>query len=392
LRIVFKDDHRVLVASSGPEALALARKQRIDVAVLDILMQGMSGVDVLRELKQIDPAIEVVMLTAYETIETARQALRLEASDYLNKPFDIPTMRKAVQRALDKRRSHLAREHLPSDLAALQREIEDHRLREEMARTKDQIYAGVLHDINAPLTIITGFVQIINASMQASVRETGAGGESGKGGLESYRDEFARMHGVAERCIEISRRYLSFLRKQPGNPIYVGVRQLLVDVRDLLQRHPAMKGNELIIDQSGPEIVAEIDATDLLQILLNLAINALQATERPHRVEIHARLLEQAVAVEAIEDGPSQRFIDRASFQNTPPLAAISVRDDGPGIPPEIMARLFKERFTTKPAHVGTGFGLGIVQRLAAQAGGAVHVRTELGAGSTFTALLRVKA
>src|SRR5262245_5416295 len=77
LRIVFKTDYHVLVASSGDEAIALAKKHPIDVAVLDILMQGMSGVDVLRELKARDPAIEVVMLTAYETLETARQALRL---------------------------------------------------------------------------------------------------------------------------------------------------------------------------------------------------------------------------------------------------------------------------------------------------------------------------
>src|SRR5215207_8640574 len=100
LRIVFKNDYRVLAASSGHEALAIAAQESIDVAVLDILMQGMSGVEVLRELKQMDPAIEVIMLTAYETIETARQALRSGASDYLNKPFDIPTMREAVAKAL----------------------------------------------------------------------------------------------------------------------------------------------------------------------------------------------------------------------------------------------------------------------------------------------------
>ena len=76
LRIVFKNDYHVLVASSGMEAIALAHTEPIDVAVLDILMQGMSGVELLRELKAIDPGIEVVMLTAYETLDTARQALR----------------------------------------------------------------------------------------------------------------------------------------------------------------------------------------------------------------------------------------------------------------------------------------------------------------------------
>src|SRR5215208_4885559 len=108
LRIVFKNDYRVLVASSGHEALAIAAQESVDVAVLDILMQGMSGVEVLRRLKQMDAAIEVIMLTAYETIETARHALRYGASDYLNKPFDIPTMRDAVASAFSKRRNALS--------------------------------------------------------------------------------------------------------------------------------------------------------------------------------------------------------------------------------------------------------------------------------------------
>src|SRR5215212_10099460 len=131
LRIVFKNDYRVLVASSGHEALAIANQEPIDVVVLDILMQGMSGVEVLRQLKQIDPAVEVIMLTAYETIETARQALRYGASDYLNKPFDIPTMREAVANAFTKRRSALSFKDTGVQLESLQRELADHRVREE---------------------------------------------------------------------------------------------------------------------------------------------------------------------------------------------------------------------------------------------------------------------
>src|SRR6476620_1328167 len=86
LRIVFKNDYHVLVASDGLEAIMLARSNPVNVCVCDIMMLGMSGVEVLKELKQINPTIEVIMLTAFETIETARQALRFGASDYLNKP------------------------------------------------------------------------------------------------------------------------------------------------------------------------------------------------------------------------------------------------------------------------------------------------------------------
>src|ERR1051325_6859898 len=101
LRIVFKDDYNILLADGGAKAIELAKQNPVDEAVLDIRMSGMSGVELLGKLKEIDPTIEVIMLTAYETIETARQALRLGACDYLTKPFDISTMRAAIASAMD---------------------------------------------------------------------------------------------------------------------------------------------------------------------------------------------------------------------------------------------------------------------------------------------------
>src|SRR5215471_15119736 len=99
LRVIFKDDYDLLIAGDGPTAVELAQNNKIDVAVLDIRMAGMSGIEVLERLKFVDPAIEVVMMTAFETTDTIRQALRLRACDYINKPFDISTMRSAVANA-----------------------------------------------------------------------------------------------------------------------------------------------------------------------------------------------------------------------------------------------------------------------------------------------------
>jgi two-component system sensor histidine kinase/response regulator len=102
LRIVFKDEYNILLADNGSKALELVRQQPIDAAVLDIRMSGMSGVELLGKIKEISPAIEIIMLTAYETIETARQALRYGACDYLTKPFDLATMRAAVANAMER--------------------------------------------------------------------------------------------------------------------------------------------------------------------------------------------------------------------------------------------------------------------------------------------------
>jgi len=95
LRVIFKDDYDLLLANDGPSAIELAKNNKVDVALLDIRMSGMSGIEVLERLKYVDPAIEVVMMTAFETTDTMRQALRLRACDYINKPFDISTMRSA---------------------------------------------------------------------------------------------------------------------------------------------------------------------------------------------------------------------------------------------------------------------------------------------------------
>src|SRR6185369_3954021 len=72
LRAVFKDDFNVLTAADGPAALDLAKSNQIDVTVLDIRLGAMSGIELLEKLKLVDPSIDAVMMTAFETTETMR--------------------------------------------------------------------------------------------------------------------------------------------------------------------------------------------------------------------------------------------------------------------------------------------------------------------------------
>src|SRR5271157_1011124 len=211
LRVVFKEDYNLLLASNGHDALELAENHKINAAVLDIRMTGMSGTEVLEKLKSIQPSIEVIMLTAYETVDTVRQALRLGACDYLNKPFDVPTIRKAVATAMER---HSFSDEIRSNnekLTALQAELHDQRLQEEITRTRGEIYASIIHDINGPLTIISGFIQIINQRMGDSKRLEGDD-------LEMVKDRLRRITRQVSNCIEISHRYLSFMRQQPTAP------------------------------------------------------------------------------------------------------------------------------------------------------------------------------
>jgi len=89
----------VRTASSGDEGLALLKEKAPDVVVLDVLMPGKDGVEVLREIKTVNPIVEVIMLTGHGTIETAIEGLKLGAYDYLLKPTDTGELVAKILRA-----------------------------------------------------------------------------------------------------------------------------------------------------------------------------------------------------------------------------------------------------------------------------------------------------
>jgi signal transduction histidine kinase len=381
LKVIFKDDFNLLMASDGSAAIELAQSHSIDVAVLDIRMGGMSGIEVLERLKAIDPGLEVVMMTAFETTDTIRQALRLRACDYINKPFDIATMRAAVTTALQRRSLSGELRENAEKLQLLHCELQQQRLQEEIIRSRGEIYASVLHDINGPLTVISGLIQTIN---QRIGEENQVQGED----LELVKDRLKRITRQVTNCVEISRRYLSFLRQHPNEPVRVWVNQILGDLGELLRVHPTAKNNSLLIHPLSEDVCAHINGTDLIQILLNLTLNALQCSPQHHRVEIVGQLLRQSLDTDLFQDGTSDRFINREGFNNTPPLLALSVQDNGPGIEPEMLPKVFEPYFTAKARPHGTGLGLCIVYRLLREARGALHVHTKLGQGTVFTVYL----
>jgi len=381
LRVIFKDDYDLLLAGDGPAAIALAQQHKIDVAVLDIRMAGMSGIEVLERLKFVDPAIEVVMMTAYETTDTMRQALRLRACDYLNKPFDLSTMRAAVSRAMQRRTLEGEIHNNAEKLQELLTELQKQRVEEQMANTRGEIYASIIHDINGPLTVIGGFIQLLN-------QRIGNASQLEVDDVEFIKDRLKTITRQVTNCVEISRRYLSFLRRQSDEAPRTGVNQLLADLSHLLRVHPSRHQHQLTIDSLAHDAAVRINGTDVIQVLLNLAVNAFQCDSRPHAVNIQAQLLTQPLMLSEFKDGAQDRFLNVEGFDNTAPLLALTVRDSGPGIPPELLPKIFEPYFSTKGPRQGTGLGLNIVQRLTKEARGALHVRTQLGQGTTFTVYL----
>jgi two-component system sensor histidine kinase/response regulator len=384
LKVLFKDEFKVLLADDGPTGIALAQQHPIDVAVLDIRMAGMSGLEVLERLKFVDPGIEVVMMTAFETPETLRQALRLRACDYVNKPFDVSTMRKAVATALERRSLANETKTNVEKLAALQEVLADVKEDERIARDQGEIYASIIHDINGPITIISGTIQSIKQHIDNAT-------SLGANDLESMKEQLTRITRQVNNCIDISRRYLESIRRTPDEAAQVKVNEILADVKETLRFDPASRGHEVIIQPLPEDPWVRIHGIDLVQILNNLSRNALQCAPQPHRVELKGKVLREAVNVEALDSGAHDRFMNREGFSNEPPLVALSVSDNGPGIAPEIIDKIFQRGFTTKAAHSGSGLGLSIVQRWVKRSRGGLHLHSELGKGTMFTVYLRAQ-
>lgn len=101
-RILERKGYEVSVFTDEEDALNYARSNDVDLAILDIKLKKMSGVEMLEELKNIEPAMRAIMLTGYPTLETARESLRLGASEYCLKPIDKEELEEKVAEVLDK--------------------------------------------------------------------------------------------------------------------------------------------------------------------------------------------------------------------------------------------------------------------------------------------------
>ncbi|MDE3067108.1 MAG: response regulator [Verrucomicrobiota bacterium] len=379
LRVIFKDEYELLMAEDGPTAIELAQKHPIDVAVLDIRMAGMSGIEVLERLKYVNPDIEAIMMTAFETTDTIRQALRLRACDYINKPFDLATIRAAVGMAMQRRVLESEIHTSARKVQELLGELQNQRVDEQIARTRGDIYASIIHDINGPLTVISGFVQLLNQRLNRASRLD-------LEDLEFVKERLRIIERQVTTCIEISRRYLGFLRRRSGEPgARANVNQLLEDLEQLARVHPSLGNNDFLLAPLAEDTAVKMNGTDLIQILLNLVVNGFQCSPRPHRVEVGGRVLNTPLDLKAFADGPGDRLMNVEGLDNTAPLIQLWVRDDGPGIQPEVLPKIFEPYFTTKGPRQGTGLGLNIVQRLIRESNGALHVRTRVGEGTTFT-------
>ncbi len=107
LRMILKPMYDVHTAENGPEAINFISQKEVDLVTLDLRMPGLTGIDILKEIKKLRPDIEVLIITGYGTLGNAQEAIRYGAGDFISKPFNVADIIAIVSSTLDRRSRNL---------------------------------------------------------------------------------------------------------------------------------------------------------------------------------------------------------------------------------------------------------------------------------------------
>ena len=371
LRVVFGNDYEVVVAESSAAALETFRTGAVDVAIIDINMRDVTGIELLEELKQSDPLVEVIMLTGQGTLETSQQAIGLGAFAYLTKPFDLNEGRETVSRALARRRQMLA-------WRSLEQELHHRRLEQEVARVRCEIYSSVIHDLNSPLTATLGLLDLLRTEIDTARA-------SGEPNLEELSRNATEARAQLDFCVSIIQRYFKDMRSQSEVEHASDVVEVLSDLEKMIRVHPSTRHNQCVIQIPEQQVFVKVNGLDLLHAMVNLVLNALQASENRTHVEVYCRHLPADQKLQEPSGTSDETFVFGDLPAEGVPIISITVQDDGPGIPPEQLRKVFDDYYTTKDGEGGAGLGLSVVKRVVKENHGALHLHSVPGEGTAFT-------
>lgn len=243
--------------------------------------------------------------------------------------------------------------------------IENSRLFERI-RERDRLAAigemaaGLAHEIRNPLGAIKGAAQLVT-DMEEEHKETY---------LNIIVDEVNRLDTVVSQ-------FLTYARPLKGKGDIIDVNHVLERTLTLIRSDPHQSEVELVAAPNLPQLRSDPEL--LRQVILNLSRNAIEA------------MAPQGGGKLTITTALTWRKPDaasRAASGDSLAFVRVRVEDEGPGIPPEVMERLFIPFYTTKTQ--GTGLGLAICQRIVKSLGGTIEVTSKVGRGTTFTILLPV--
>lgn len=127
LRMILKPIYEVYTAGDGHEALQCIHDKNIDLVTLDLKMPGLSGIDVLREMKKSHPEVEVIVITGYGTLNNAQEAIRFGAGDFISKPFNVADIIAIVSKSFERRSYNLKIKSLIQQIKGLRSSLEENK-------------------------------------------------------------------------------------------------------------------------------------------------------------------------------------------------------------------------------------------------------------------------
>ncbi len=365
----------VIAAQDGGEALARLASGGIDAVLLDLKMPGMDGIETMKLMKELDPDVPVIMVTAFGDISTAVEAIKLGAYDFVEKPPQISRIMVTLERAIEK--SVLERR-----VKKLGKSVEEtEALRavceklKEMDRLKTVFLSSFSHELKTPLTSIVGYARLVDKKLG---KVLAAGKDCGQSAREL--DLAKKNAGIiiteAERLTGLINNILDITEMESGSTQWRKERfslasiigEAAVRVADICLK----KGIKFIMDteEGLPEVLG--DRVRLLHVMDNLFSNAVKFTDKG-AVTVTLRLVPDS----AVGDASGGTFIE------------VRVSDTGQGITATDMESIFEvfrqtgDGLTDKPR--GIGLGLPLCRQIVERHGGRIWAESEYGKGSVFT-------
>jgi signal transduction histidine kinase len=367
-KLTEKPNYELSNAFQGQEALALlkaglARARPYALAFVDMRMPpGWDGVQTIEQLWKADPALQVVICTAYSDYSSTELLQRFEADErllVLKKPFDAVEVAQLAGALTEK--WNLAREHSQRLVDLDQARL----LAERATQIKIAFLTNMSHELRTPLHAVISFARLgldstDEASRQAFFERIVAGGE--------------RLQQLVENLLDVSKLTAGKMSLQSSShDIEALIREVAV------QLQPVLRSKRLQLDiaraKTCPSSLAPGDPSRLKQVFTHVLTNAARYSPSEGRIEIRLNLYER---------------INRDSTLRSGLALEVAVRDYGVGIPANELELVFDEFFQSSRTRTnagGTGLGLAICKKLMTLHGGTIEARTPDGPG----ALIRIR-
>ncbi len=369
------------LAVDGQQALELFRQRTYDVLICDLQMPRLEGLPLMAEVKAIDPDAVVVILTGNATLETAIEAMRLGAYDYLIKPVeDMEAFGRLIDRAYMQHTLIVENRRLMAELQKANTRLETEvatRTRELQAanesllgldKLKNDFISVVSHELRTPLSVISLEAQLL-ANDRASLppeklNEIYETLQQNSNRLKIQIDNLLDFALIERGELELDFRLCS-------------INRIVRDVVDLYEWRVTEKNVKFALNLLPTTQMSVIaDGPRLRSALIQLVDNAVKFTPEGGVV---------TVGVHGLVTLPGTNV----------PAAAISVRDTGLGIEPDMQANLFtafsQGDMSATRRYGGMGIGLALAKRILEAHGGKITFKSELGHGSLFAMWVPVK-